>query len=93
VLPTGSRFREKVIKHRNTLFVLKLNRWAASDEREIKDKRRSANAIAGLLRANLFEEELHGSMISSSSRFDGQVRHAAANMLLAICCRQHVDRH
>ena len=93
MLPTGSRFREKVIQRRNTLFVRKLNRWAASDEREVKDKRRAANAIARWLRANLFEEELHGSMISASPRFIAQVPHAAANLLIAICCRQHVDRH
>jgi TetR/AcrR family transcriptional repressor of mexJK operon len=77
----GRRYREEVIERRNALFARYLDRWAASEKWKVRDRRRAANAFVGLLRANLFEDALHGLHDFDESEISAHARWAAANML------------
>lgn len=77
----GRRYREEVIDRRNALFVRYLDRWAAAEKWKIRDRQSAANTFAGLLRAGLFEDALHGLRSFDESAILTQARCAAGNIL------------
>jgi TetR/AcrR family transcriptional repressor of mexJK operon len=80
----GRRYREEVIEHRNAIFARYLDRWAASQKWKIRNRARAANAFAGMLRAGLFEEALHGLHSFNESDIRAQAVWAAKNMLVLL---------
>jgi TetR/AcrR family transcriptional repressor of mexJK operon len=80
----GRRYREEVIEHRNALFARYLDRWAAPQEWKVRNRGRAANAFAGMLRAGLFEDALHGLRSFNESEIRKQAQWAAKNMLVLL---------
>jgi TetR/AcrR family transcriptional repressor of mexJK operon len=80
----GRRYREEVIEHRNAVFAAYLDRWAAAQKWKVRNRGRAANAFAGMLRAGLFEEALHGLRGFSESEVQAQAQWAAKNMLVLL---------
>jgi len=80
----GRRYREEVVERRNALFSHYLDRWTAVEKWKVKDGRHAANTFVGLLRANLFEEALHGLHNFDPSETSAHARLAAANMLILL---------
>jgi TetR/AcrR family transcriptional repressor of mexJK operon len=80
----GRRYREEVVERRNALFSHYLDRWTAVEKWKVKDSRHAANTFVGLLRANLFEEALHGLHNFDPSETSAHARLAAANMLILL---------
>ena len=80
----GRRYREEVVERRNALFSHYLDRWTAVEKWKVKDGRHAANTFVGLLRANLFEEALHGLHNFDPSEISAHARLAAANMLILL---------
>lgn len=80
----GRRYREEVIEHRSALFGRYLERWSASQKWRARDRMRAANAFAGMLRAGLFEEALHGLRIFNAPDIRRQAEWAAKNMLVLL---------
>jgi TetR/AcrR family transcriptional repressor of mexJK operon len=78
------RYREEVIEHRNAVFARYLDRWAASQKWKIRNRARAANAFAGMLRAVLFEDALHGLVSFNESDIRTQAEWAAKNMLVLL---------
>ena len=77
----GRRYRKEVIEHRNAVFARYLDRWAVSQKWKIGNRVRAANAFAGMLRAGLFEDALHGLGSFNESDMRAQAKWAAKNML------------
>jgi hypothetical protein len=61
-----------------------LDRWTAVEKWKVKDGRFAANTFVGLLRADLFEEALHGRHDFKQSEISAHARLAAANMLILL---------
>jgi len=80
----GRRYREEVVEHRNALFSHYLDRWTAVEKWKVKDGRNAGNTFVGLLRANLYEEALHGLHDFDQSEISAQARLAAAKMLILL---------
>lgn len=80
----GQRYREEVVERRNELFCRYLDRWTAVENWRVKDGRQAANTFVGLLRADLFEEALHGLHSFDESKISAHARRAAANMLILL---------
>lgn len=80
----GRRYRDEVTEHRNALFARYLDRWAPTQEWRIRKRARAANVFAGLLRAGLFEDALHGLRSFSESEIRSQAQSAAKNMLVLL---------
>jgi AcrR family transcriptional regulator len=80
----GRRYREEVVERRSALFSHYLDRWTAVEKWKVKDGRHAANTFVGLLRANLFEEALHGLHNFDPSEISAHARLAAANMLILL---------
>jgi AcrR family transcriptional regulator len=80
----GRRYREEVIENRNTLFAHYLDRWAGVEKWKVKDGRRAADIFAGLLRAGIFEDALHGIQEVGEKEMAAHARRAATNMLLLL---------
>jgi AcrR family transcriptional regulator len=80
----GRRYREEVIERRNALFARYLDRWAASEKWKLRDGGHAANTFAGLLRAGLFEDALHGLHDFDESEISAHARRAAGNMLILL---------
>ena len=80
----GRRYREEVVERRSALFSHYLDRWTAVEKWKGKDGRHAANTFVGLLRANLFEEALHGLHNFDPSEISAHARLAAANMLILL---------
>ncbi len=80
----GRRYREEVVEGRNALFSHYLDRWTAVEKWKVKDGQNAANTFVGLLRANLFEEALHGLHNFDQSAISAQARLAAAKMLILL---------
>ena len=80
----GRRYREEVVERRNALFSHYLDRWTAVEKWKVKDSRHAANTFVGLLRANLFEEALHGLHNFDPSETSAHARLAVANMLILL---------
>jgi len=80
----GRRYREEVIEHRNALFARYLDRWAAAQKWKVRNRGRAANAFAGMLRAGLFEDALHGLRSFNESEILAQAQWAAKNMLVLL---------
>ena len=80
----GRRYREEVVEHRNALFSHYLDRWTAVEKWKVKDGRNAGNTFVGLLRANLYEEALHGLHDFNQSEISAHARLAAAKMLILL---------
>jgi AcrR family transcriptional regulator len=80
----GRRYREQFVERRNALFSHYLDRWAAVEKWRVKDGRLAANTFVGLLRADLFEEALHGRHDFKQSEISAHARLAAVNMLILL---------
>jgi AcrR family transcriptional regulator len=80
----GRRYREEVIEHRNALFGRYLERWAAPQKWKIRSRVRAASAFAGMLRAGLFDDALHGLGSFSEPEIRAQAEWAAKNMLVLL---------
>jgi AcrR family transcriptional regulator len=80
----GRRYREEVVERRSALFSHYLDRWTAVEKWKVKDGRHAANTFVGLLRANLFEEALHGLHNFDPSEISAHARLAAASMLILL---------
>lgn len=80
----GRRYREEVVEQRNALFTRYLDRWAPAQKWKIRNRGRAANAFAGMLRAGLFEDALHGLRSFSESEIRSQAQWAAKNMLVLL---------
>jgi AcrR family transcriptional regulator len=80
----GRRYREQAVERRNALFARYLDRWAASERWKVSDGRSAANTFAGLLRADLFEDALHGLHDFDESEISAHARRAAAHMLILL---------
>ena len=77
----GRRYREQVTEQRNAIFARYLDRWAASQRWKLHDRARAASAFAGMLRAGVFDDALHGLFDVNSSHIRAQAEWAAENML------------
>jgi AcrR family transcriptional regulator len=77
----GRRYREQVIERSHDVFKRYLGRWMPVEGWKIRDKRAAACAFTALLRAEVFEDALHGLRKISDSEITYHARHAAANML------------
>jgi AcrR family transcriptional regulator len=80
----GRRYREEVIDHRNALFARYLDRWAAAQKWKVRNRGRAASAFAGMLRAGLFEDALHGLRRFNESEILAQAQWVAKNMLVLL---------
>jgi len=80
----GRRYREEVIENRYAVFARYLDRWAISQKWKIRNRVRAANAFAGMLRAGMFEEALHGFGSFSEPDIRAQAQWAAKNMLVLL---------
>jgi AcrR family transcriptional regulator len=80
----GQRYRAEVIEHRNALFARYLDRWAPAQKWKVRNRGRAANAFAGMLRAGLFEDALHGLRSFNESEILTQAQWAAKNMLVLL---------
>jgi TetR/AcrR family transcriptional repressor of mexJK operon len=80
----GRRYQEEVVEQRNALFARYLDRWAAAQKWKARNRGRAANAFAGLLRAGLFEDALHGQRSFSETEIRAQAQWAAKNMLVLL---------
>jgi TetR/AcrR family transcriptional repressor of mexJK operon len=80
----GRRYREEVTEHRNAIFAQYLDRWAAAQKWRVRNRGRAANAFAGMLRAGLFEDALHGLRSFNESEIRAQAQWATKNMLVLL---------
>jgi AcrR family transcriptional regulator len=80
----GRRYREEVVEQRNALFARYLDRWTPAQKWKARNRGRAANAFAGLLRAGLFEDALHGLRTFSESDIRAHAQWAAKNMLVLL---------
>lgn len=80
----GRRYRDEVIERRNVLFGRSLGCWAAAKKWKVRDTRGAGNVFAGLLRAGMFEDALHGLREFSEAEINAQARWAAGKMLILL---------
>jgi TetR/AcrR family transcriptional repressor of mexJK operon len=80
----GRRYREEVVEQRNALFTRYLDRWAPAQKWKVRNRVRVANAFAGMLRAGLFEDALHGLRSFSEAEILAQAQWAATNILVLL---------
>jgi TetR/AcrR family transcriptional repressor of mexJK operon len=80
----GRRYREEVIEQRNAIFAQYLSRWAASQKWKVKNPARAADAFAGMLRAGVFDDALHGLGSVNESDIRAQAEWAAKNLLILL---------
>lgn len=80
----GRRYREEVVEQRNALFTRYLDRWAPAQKWKLWNRGRAADAFAGMLRAGIFEDALHGLRSFSQAEIRTQAQWAAKNMLVLL---------
>ncbi len=80
----GRRYREEVVDQRNALFTRYLDRWLPAQKGKNRNRGRAANAFAGMLRAGLFEDALHGLRSFSEAEIRTQAQWAAKNILVLL---------
>jgi hypothetical protein len=80
----GRRYREEVIESRNTIFVHYLDRWCGVEKWKVRDRRRAASTFAGLLRAGIFEDALHGLHEFDEAEITVHARRAATEILVLL---------
>lgn len=77
----GRRYQEQVIGGQEALFVGYLDRWIPSAGWKVKNKRGAARVFAGLLKAGLFDDVLHGGRTPHGDEIAAHAREAAERML------------
>jgi hypothetical protein len=77
----GRRYREQVVEQRSAIFARYLDRWAASQRWKLHDRAGAAAAFAGMLRAGVFDDALHGLFNVNASHIRAQAEWAAENLL------------
>ena len=77
----GRRYQEQVSGQQDALFAGYLDRWIPSTGWKVANKRAAARVFAGLLKAGLFDEVLHGGRKPHKDEIATQAREAAERML------------
>lgn len=80
----GRRYRDQVIERQNEVFVHYLKRWIPIEKWKVKDKRNAGSTFVGLLRADIFEDALHGLRKFDASEIASHARMAATQMLVLL---------
>ena len=80
----GRRYRERVIERSHEVFAHYLTRWIPIEKWKIRDKRGAAKTFTALLRADIFEDVLHGLREFSDSEITARARAAAVKMLILL---------
>lgn len=74
----GRRYRDEVVGRSKAIFAAYLDRWLPRTGWAVADKQAAAAAFAGLLKAGLFDEALHGIRRPDDEEISRQARRVAA---------------